>query len=175
MKSKIASSASKRDGQEYRDRSSLLIVAMNDSAAALSYRDGNENAPKRFAAWRDAGVFGLRKDGSAGDRDEFRGFKADNDTGNHWVFDHVGQQFHQRTFNNLNSDMLPFASSEVDNGCDSAAAHFKDLMDKTCNNCGYNPWLDTEHYNPSHICCENPCFMVNLISNDEFTVEHGGC
>lgn len=135
------------------------------------WRDGFESSQRRFTYLRDAGTPGaVNKHGYAGDRGTFHHHKLSNDYGDHWKFRSHGETVRNHTFVNLNSDILPWGNSEVDNSCDSAWAHFKDLTDKDCDDCRWEVWYDTQN---SGIGTENPCYHTDLAGNNEFYVRHG--
>jgi hypothetical protein len=132
----------------------------------------SDNSPRYFAYWEDHNNPRNQpwESGSAGNRDSFSHYKADNDSGDHWQLFAGGSQIAQHDFADLHDSIGIWGNSEVKNRCDSAEAHFQNLTDKACNSCGYVDWLNTENYD---IGLENPCFHTDLISATEFKVLHG--
>lgn len=150
-----------------------MIVAWrngdNWAEAGWGWRDGRESEAKYWAVWNDADNYHEVLEGDAGARDSWPFYRLSNDEGSHWRWLHNGNQYHARVFSNL-TEVLPWGNDEVDNKCDSAHAEFRELKDKACNNCDFDPWLNTENF---QIGTENPCFHVDLLSNTRFEVVHG--
>lgn len=133
----------------------------------------SDPSPKFFAFWIDAGNARPQpwEEGGAGNRNSWSNYKLDNDGGDHWTFHAGGSQVHQHTFENLNANVFIWGNSEVKNLCDSAVAHFKDLLDKNCADpCQYVNWVASENY---QIGTENDCHHVDIVSATVFDVLHG--
>ena len=137
------------------------------------WRDGFESQPTRFTFWIDAGQPKIAKKGPAGDLGTFHQYRLNNDVATHWIFRADGETINEHTFVNLGANgegVLPWGNSEVDNSCDSAKAHFKNLKQKNCNTCEWVDWTSTENYSIGN---ENPCYHTDLYSNTAFRIVHG--
>ncbi len=151
---------------------SLFAERNFDNKAEIGWLwlEGTDNQPTRFWFLRDRTQPHQGRSGPTGNLGELHQYRLNNDSGNHWVFRADGQPIKDFTFGDLNSNIFNYANVEVDNSCDSAKAHYANLMDKDCDGCTWKDWSQTQNY-PTQF--ENPCYHVELNSNTEFRVVHG--
>jgi hypothetical protein len=149
-----------------------FLNADNFAEAGWNWRDCCHSSPRRFWARRDSGQYGEdANDGDGGTRGNYQDYKVDNDHGTTWLAFKDGDQYHSYTFNSLDHGK-PLANSEVDKRCDSAEAYFRTLKDKQNNTGNYDAWEDQRQ---AGLGIDNPCYVVDIISNTAMDVNHSNC
>jgi hypothetical protein len=87
----------------------------------------------------------------------------------HWIWQNDGTDFHDLTFDNLDSGNAA-GNAEVKNTCDSSYTHQTNLYRKDCNACGWTQWQAIANWGVGY---ENPCYHTSLVSVHEWYAEHG--
>lgn len=114
----------------------------------------------------------MGRSGPAGNLGEFHQYRLNREQSNQWLFRADAETIKEFTFQDLQANILNYTNSEVDNSCDSATSHYKNLMDRDEDNGLWKDWTEIRNYDGAE-GLENPCFHTRIMSTTEYQVVHG--